>query len=116
MLIRRALQYAAAVAFGATTAVALAKLPAPSPEQAEVAAAKKEKEKAALEVAQRQLEQAQDRTVAHYRRTKGGSDGQPTAGPTEKENLPKAAVVPPRQAGPQGGRQQSAEAHSAPAK
>jgi hypothetical protein len=98
-------------------AVAAAKLPAPTPEQQEAAAAKKEKEKAQLEKEKQLLERAQDRVAEHYKRTKGSAaTGARNAGPTEDTNMPKTTRELPRQAGPQGGREQSAEAHSAPAR
>lgn len=112
----RAIPFITAAALGAVTAMATAKLPAPTPEQEQAAALKKEQEKTQLEQAQQALARAQDRVAEYYKRTKGGSGGRPHAGPTEEKNLPKTVTVPPREAGPQGGRQQSAEAHSAPAK
>jgi hypothetical protein len=98
-------------------AVAAAKLPAPTPDQQAAAAAKKEQQKAQLEKEKELLERAQDRVADHYKRTKGKSAaGSRSAGPTEDTNMPKTTKVLPGQAGPQGGREQSAEAHSAPAK
>jgi hypothetical protein len=106
-----------ALTLSIAAAVAAAKLPPPTPEQQEAAAAKKEQEKAQLEKEKQLLERAQDRVVDHYKRTKGsGSAAARQAGPTEDTNMPKTTRELPRQAGPQGGREQSAEAHSAPAK
>ena len=106
---------AAALFIGA--AVAAAKLPAPTPEQQAAAAAKKDQEKAQLETEKQLLERAQDRVVDHYKRTKGSAAaGARRGGTTEDTNMPKTTRELPRQAGPQGGREQSAEAHSAPAK
>lgn len=106
---------AAALSLGG--AVAVAKLPAPTPEQEQAAAAKKEQEKAQLEKEKQLLEKAQDRAVEHYKRTKSASaPGTRAAGPVDASNMPKATRELPRQAGPSGGREQSAEAHSAPAK
>ena len=105
-----------AVVVSALAGVAIAKLPPPTPEQQQAAAAKKEKEQAQLEKEKQLLEKAQERTAEYYKRTKGGSDPSTPAGRTEDTNMPKTAKELPGQAGPQGGRSQSAEAHSAPAK
>jgi hypothetical protein len=101
----------------AATAVALAKLPPPTPEQEQAAAEKKAKQQAQLEQEKRALERAQDRVVEYYKRTKGSAKASTQAGGTvEDTNMPKTVRVLPGQAGPQGGREQSAEAHSTPAK
>jgi hypothetical protein len=105
-----------AAALAATTAVAIAKLPAPTPEQQEAAAAKKEQEQAQLEKEKQLLERAQDRVADRFKREKGSTGGVQRAGRVEDTNMPKTTKELPREAGPQGGRQQSAEAHSAPAK
>jgi hypothetical protein len=113
----RTRHWIAAAALFVGAAVAAAKLPAPTPEQAAAAAQKKEQEKAQLEKQKQLLERAQDRVADHYKRTKGGAAaGAARGGTTEAENMPKTTRVLPGQAGPQGGREQSAEAHSAPAK
>ena len=106
-----------AAALAAATAVAVAKLPPPTPEQEQAAAAKKEQEKAQLEKEKQLLERAQDRVAERYKRTNAASGGaQRAAGRTEDTNMPKTTKELPREAGPQGGTKQSAEAHSAPAK
>ena len=108
---------AAAVMF-AVGGWAIAKLPPPTPEQQQAAATKKEQEQAQLEKEKQLLERAQDRIVDHYKRTKGTAavaSSRPV-GRTEDTNMPKTAKELPRDAGPQGGKQPSAEAHSAPAK
>ena len=111
------IRWMAAAALAAATAVAIAKLPAPTPEQQQAAAAKKDQEKAQLEKEKQLLERAQDRTADHYKRTKGtAAAGVRRGGQTEDTNMPKTAKELPREAGPQGGTKQSAEAHSAPAK
>jgi hypothetical protein len=107
----------AAAALAAATAVAVAKLPAPTPEQQAAAAAKKEQEKAQLEKEKELLERAQDRVADRYKRTKGSASASSArGGRTEDTNMPKTTKELPRETGPQGGRRQSAEAHSAPAK
>ncbi|MGZ8265083.1 MAG: hypothetical protein ACXWUI_13180 [Burkholderiales bacterium] len=103
----------------ALAGAAAAKLPAPSPEQQQAAAAKKDQEQAQLEREKKQLEQAQDRVIQHYKRTKGSAAaGASTAagGKVEDRNMPKTTKELPGSAGPRGGTAQSAEAHSAPAK
>lgn len=109
--------YAIAIVMSALAGVALAKLPPPTPEQEQAAAAKKEAEAAQLEKEKQLLERAQDRVTQYYKRQKGISGGvAPVAHRTEDTNMPKTTGELPRDAGPQGGRQPSAEAHSAPAK
>jgi hypothetical protein len=105
-----------AIALSAVAGVALAKLPAPTPEQQEAAAAKKEAEQAQLEKEKQALERVQDRVADNYKRAKGGASSKVGAGRTEDTNMPKTTRELPRGTAPQGGRQQSAEAHSAPAK
>ena len=113
-------RWIAFAALSAAVGIAAAKLPAPSPEQQQAAAAKKEQEQAQLEKEKQLLERAQDRVVQHYKRTKAtaGASAASTqrGGAVEDTNMPKTTRELPRQAGPQGGREQSAEAHSAPAK
>jgi hypothetical protein len=99
----------------AAAAVAGAKLPAPTPEQQQAAETKKEQEKANAEREKMLLDKAQDRVAEYYKRTKGGS-GPTRGGQTETTNISSKAVEPAGTAGPQGGRKQSAEAHSTPAK
>lgn len=112
------LHWTAAIAMCAAAAVAGAKLPGPTPEQEQAAAAKKEQEQAQLEKEKQLLERAQDRVAEYYKRTKGiANAGQQRAGGrVEDTNMPKTTKELPREAGPQGGTKQSAEAHSAPAK
>ena len=105
-----------AVIISALTGVALAKLPPPTPEQVEAAAAKKEQEKAKLEQEKQMLEKAQDRTAEYYKRTKGSTGTARATGRTEDTNMPKQTKELPGQGMPTGGKAQSAEAHSAPAK
>jgi len=105
-----------ALAMSMAAGIVLAKLPAPTPEQQQAAAAKKEKEQAQLEKEKQLLERAQDRTAEHYKRTKAAAGPGQRGGRVEDTNMPKTTRELPRQAGPQGGRSQSAEAHSAPAK
>jgi len=92
----------------------------PTPEAAQAAAAKKEQEQANAEKQKILLDKAQDRVVEHYKRTKGAAAGGARhggkTGQTETANLPQKAVEPAGTAGPQGGKEQSAEAHSTPAK
>jgi hypothetical protein len=107
---------AIAVIASALAGAAIAKLPAPTQEQVEAAAAKKEKEKAQLEAEKQKLDQAQDRVADLYRRTKGGSGPSRPTGRTEDTNMPKQTKEVPGQGMPMGGKAQSAEAHSTPAK
>ena len=111
------LSVAVAVVVSALAGAAIAKLPPPTPEQAEAAAAKKEKEKAQLEVEKQKLEKAQDRVVEYYKRSKPAAAGAARAtGRTEDTNMPARTKELPGQTAPIGGKAQSAEAHSAPAK
>lgn len=111
------LNYGAALVMSALAGVALAKLPAPTPEQEQAAATKKAAEQVQLEKARQELDRAQDRVADYYKRTKGGSGGSSVApGKTEAKNMPKTTQELPGSAGPRGGKEQSAEAHSAPAK
>jgi len=109
-------RWMAAAVLAAAAAVAMAKLPPPTAEQTEAAAAKKEQEQAQLEKEKQLLERAQDRVVDRYKRTKGGAGPAQRAGRVEDANMPKTAKELPGDAGPQGGRKQSAEAHSTPAR
>jgi hypothetical protein len=98
-------------------AVTLAKLPPPTPEQEQAAAAKKEQEQAQLEKQKQLLERAQDRVVEYYKRSKGAATASASrGGRVEDTNMPKTTKELPRATAPQGGTQQSAEAHSTPAK
>jgi hypothetical protein len=110
--------YGVAIMVSALAGVALAKLPPATPEQEQAAAAKKEAEKAQLEKEKLMLERTQDRVAEYYRRTKGGAASAPSTAPGKvaDTNMPKTTRELPKDTGPQGGRQPSAEAHSAPAK
>lgn len=96
-----------------------AKLPPPTPEEVAKAEQKKAQEQAQIKKAQEELTRAQDRTAERYRRAHGTgappSGAAQAAGETSKENLPRAARDLPRDAGPHGRDEPSAEAHSAPA-
>ena len=105
-----------AVVVSALAGAAIAKLPPPTPEQVEAAAAKKEKEKAQLEVEKQLLEKAQDRVADVYKRTKGSGGTSRAGGRTEDTNMPARTKELAGQTAPTGGKAQSAEAHSAPAK
>jgi hypothetical protein len=107
--------YAIAILMAGVTGLALAKLPPLTPEQQEAAATKKEAEKAQLEKEKLLLERAQDRVAEYYKRTKGSTRAT-AAGRVEDTNMPKTTRELPRDSGPKGGTQPSAEAHSAPAK
>ena len=107
----------AAAVMCAVAGWAAAKLPAPTPEQQQAAATKKEQEQAQLEKEKQLLERSQDRIAEYYKRTKGATNVNVNrGGRVEDTNMPKTARELPRDTGTQGGRQQSAEAHSAPAK
>lgn len=111
------LHWLTAAGLSIVAAVAGAKLPPPTPEAQQAAAAKKAKDAEELKRAQEALARVQDQIAARYKRNHAGTGGsQPGAGPTEQGNLPKTVKEGPGQAGPQGGREQSAEAHSTPAK
>jgi len=105
-----------AVIVSALAGAALAKLPPPTPEQVAAAATKKEQEQARLEKEKELLEKAQNRVAEHYKRTKGSAGPSQAAGRTEDTNMPKQTKELPGQGMPMGGKAQSAEAHSAPAK
>ena len=100
----------------ALAGAALAKLPPLNPEQEQAAAAKKQAEQVQLEKEKQALERAQDRVAEYYKRTKGKSAGASASARAADTNMPKTTRELPRDTGPQGGRQPSAEAHSAPAK
>ena len=110
-------RWIAAAVMSIAAGVTLAKLPGPTPEQLQAAEAKKETDKAAAEIEKQQLEKAQDRVAAYYKRTKGGAPGAARTGQTDANTLPNPSVRKAQgDAGPTGGTKQSAEAHSAPAK
>jgi len=106
-----------AAAMSLAAGVTLAKLPAPTPEQAQAAEAKKQVDELALEKQKILLERAQNRVAETYKRTKTGCTASNTGGgKTESTNVSRKAVEPSGTAGPRGGTEQSAEAHSTPAK
>jgi len=105
-----------AILLSALTGIALAKLPPLTPEQQQAAEAKKQSEQAQLEKDKQAPERTQDRVAEYYKRTKGKSGGSVAVGRVQDTNMPKTSRELPGEAGPQGGRQPSAEAHSAPAK
>ena len=109
---------AAAVVMSALAGVAIAKLPPLTPEQQEAAAQKKQADAASIEKEKALLEKAQDRTVDYYKKTKGSAarGASTAAGKTETTNISRKAVEGPGAAAPRGGTNQSAEAHSTPAK
>lgn len=108
--------FCAALVMSALAGVAIAKLPALTPEQQEAAATKKQADAAALEKEKEALEKAQNRVVDYYKKTKGGSGPATPTGKTESTNISAKAVEGPGAAAPRGGKNQSAEAHSTPAK
>lgn len=89
-----------------------AKLPPPSPEQQAAAAQKKAEEAEKAREQQEALTKVQDRLAGKFGRGPSGATG----GQTEKGNLSQKTVEPKGDAGPNGGREQSAEAHSTPAR
>ena len=108
--------YGVALVMSALAGVAIAKLPAPTPEQQEAAAAKKQVDQAKLEKEKEALERAQNRVAEYYKKTKGGSGPAQATGKTEDTNVSRKAVEGPGSTAPRGGKNQSAEAHSTPAK
>ena len=92
--------------------LAQAKLPPPTPEELATQQERRAQEEARLATEKAQLERAQDRVAERYR---GGQAAQP-AGGVKKVDLPQNTKQAPGDAVPEGGRRQSAEAHSAPAK
>lgn len=108
--------FGAALVMSALAGVALAKLPPPTPEQQEAAAAKKQADAASVEKEKELLDKAQNRVVDYYKKTKGGSGPATPSGKTETTNISRKAVEGPGTAAPRGDKNQSAEAHSTPAK
>lgn len=106
---------ALAIMTAAATA-AVAKLPPPTPEEVRAAAVKKEQQQANLEKQKILLDAAQDRVVEYYEPTKGS--GATGSGQVQADTkvLPQKAVEPAGAAGPQSGKDPSAEAHSTPVK
>jgi uncharacterized membrane-anchored protein YhcB (DUF1043 family) len=96
--------------------VALAKLPAPTPDEQAAKAASKAKQEEELKKQKEALERAQDRTVQHYRKSKGVSASSGSGQQTRADQMPKTTSEPANSVGPKPDRPVSAEAHSAPAK
>jgi hypothetical protein len=110
--------YAVAIIMSAFAGIALAKLPPPTPEEQEAAAHKKQVDAEKVAKQKEELERAQNRVVEYYKRTKGAAaaGASKAAGSTETTNVSRKAVEGRGTAAPRGGTNQSAEAHSAPAK
>jgi hypothetical protein len=90
---------------------AIAKLPPPSPEERAAAEQKRAREQAQVEREKADLQRAQERVAQRYR-----GQSRNTSARTDPDTLPKSARELPRDAGPQGDKKPSAEAHSAPVK
>lgn len=94
-----------------------AKLPPPTPEEAAAKQAQKAKEEARLKHQKELLEKAQDRVAERYRReSRAAHAGASSGGRVTDTNMPNNVRELPGKAPPQGGHEQSAEAHSAPAR
>ena len=105
----------AVILMSAAATATLAKLPPLTPEEAQAAAAKKDQEQVNLEKQKILLDKAQDRVVEHYKRTKGAAAaGAGRAVQADTKTLPQKAVEPAGAAGPQRGKDASAEAHGNP--
>lgn len=89
-----------------------AKLPPPSAEQQAAAAQKKAEEAEKAREQQEALTKVQDRIAGKFGRGPSAGGG----GQTAKGDMPQKAVDAKGSAGPTGGREQSAEAHSTPAR
>jgi len=89
-----------------------AKLPPPTPEQLAAEQDRRAQEEARLAKEKEQLERAQDRVAERYRKDRGSPQA---SGSVDRADLPQNTKVAPGAAAPEGGRRQSAEAHSAPA-
>lgn len=100
------------VAFALAAPVAEAKLPPPTPEEIAAQEARRAQEEAQLQREKALLERAQDRVAERYGRDRAARP----AGRVNEADLPHNTRELPGNAPPQGGREQSAEAHSAPAK
>jgi hypothetical protein len=105
---------AIALALGVWAGAAEARLPPPTPEEQAAQQERRAQEEAQLAQQKAALEREQDRVAERYRRERGSS-APARGGQVSDTNMPKETrELPP--AGPHGGSQQSAEAHSAPAK
>lgn len=111
---RYAYTLCAALALGAAAVPAHAKRPPPSPEEVAAAEQKKAQELEQMKRDQAALTRVQDEVAARYRREHPGQRPQ-AAGETAKEELPRVSRDLPREVGPHGRDEPSAEAHSAPA-
>jgi hypothetical protein len=89
-----------------------AKLPPPTPEEVAAQQQRRAAEEARLAEEKAALERVQDRIAERYRKDQAA---QP-AGGVRKDDLPQNTKQETGGAPPEGGRRQSAEAHSAPAK
>lgn len=105
------LYHLAAVCVALAIAPAFARLPPHTPEQEAAASQKKAEEARKAREEQEALTRVQDRIAAKFGRGGGGSSGV-----TQQDNLSRKAVEAAGTAGPIGGKAQSAEAHSAPAR
>lgn len=100
------------IAAGLFAPFAAAKLPPPTPQELAAQQSKRAQEEALLQHQKALLENAQDRVAERYRRERPPY----LAGGVSDTNMPNNVKQAPGTAPPQGGRDQSAEAHSAPAK
>lgn len=96
-----------AAAIAAAAIPAIAKLPPPTPEERAALEKKRalEQEQVAREKAA--LDRAQDRVAQRYR-----GQAHDSSAKTDADKMPKTARELPRDAGPQGDKEPSAEAHS----
>lgn len=101
-----------AIAVLLASPLAVAKLPPPTPEQLAAERDRRAQEEARLAKEKEQLERAQDRVAERYRKDRASQ----VSGSVDKADLPQNTKLAPGAAAPEGGRRQSAEAHSAPAK
>jgi hypothetical protein len=110
-----AMKLARSIAVAALLAAPLAEatLPPPTPEQLAAEQNRRTQEEVRLAKEKEQLERAQDRVAERYRKDRAAAQA---SGSVDKADLPQNTKVAPGSAAPEGGRRQSAEAHSAPAK
>jgi hypothetical protein len=99
------------VAAALSAPIADAKLPPPTPQEIAAQQEKRVQEEAQLQRQKELLEKSQDQVAERYRR-----DQPRPAGGVSDTNMPNNVKQLPGTAAPQGGRDQGAEAHSAPAK
>jgi hypothetical protein len=98
------------------TGGAAAKLPPPTPAEQTAQQEKRAQEEAQLEREKAKLERVQDEVAERYLRERGSGLPRGGEGRVADTNMPYRVRELPRSAGPHGGTEQSAEAHSAPAK